>query len=203
VAQEELLERRRRAAQGPHAEAGQVPQDVVQVVGLDVEAHPAVLDRRVVDARQGLQPGDRAGSLDRDRGPGEVAQLGQAPLCTGAAVPDDADPVAERLRLGQDVARQQHGAALVADLADVLLEHRLHERVEARRRLVQDQQLGVGGQRGHERDLLPVALRVAAGLLRRVEVEALEQLRPPAGSMPPRSRPSRSMASPPEMPATA
>ena len=107
-----------------------------------------------------------------------MAQLGQGAGLHGAAVPDDADPVAERLDLGEDVAGQQHGAALGADLADVLLEHRLHQRVQAGRRLVEDQQLGVGGQGGDQRDLLPVALGVAAGLLARVEVEALEQLGP-------------------------
>ena len=54
----------------------------------------------------------------------------------------------------------------------------LHQRVQARGRLVEDQQLDVGRQRGDQRDLLAVALGVGAALLGRVELEALEQLRP-------------------------
>ena len=57
------------------------------------------------------------------------------------------------------------------------LEDRLLERVEAGGRLVEHEQLGVGGERRDERDLLPVALGVRAALLGRVELEALEQLR--------------------------
>ena len=86
-------------------------------------------------------------------------------------------PVAERLDLGQDVAGQQHGAAVGLALGvDPLLEDRLHQRVEAGGRLVEEQQLDVGGERGDQGDLLPVALGVGAALLARVEVEALEQL---------------------------
>ncbi len=43
-------------------------------------------------------------------------------------------------------------------------------------RLVEDEQLDVGGERGDEGDLLPVALGVGPALLARVEVEALQQL---------------------------
>ena len=67
----------------------------------------------------------------------------------------------------------------LARLLDAGLEHRLHQRVEPGGRLVEDEQLGVGGERGDERDLLPVALGVRAALLRRVELEALEQLGAP------------------------
>ena len=52
----------------------------------------------------------------------------------------------------------------------------LHQRVQAGGRLVEQQQLDVGGERGDQRDLLPVALGVGAALLARVEVEPLEQL---------------------------
>ena len=57
-----------------------------------------------------------------------------------------------------------------------LAEHLLHQRVQAGGRLVQDQQLDVGGERGDERHLLPVALGVGAALLARVELEPLQQL---------------------------
>ena len=61
-------------------------------------------------------------------------------------------------------------------------------------------QLGVGGERGHQGDLLPVALGVRATLLGRVELETLEQLCASAvgpGSAP-RIRSSRSIVSPPQ-----
>ena len=80
--------------------------------------------------------------LGGDRRAGHAAQLVQRAALLGPAGADDAHPVAERLDLGEDVARQQHGAPLGLDLADAVLEHGLHERIEARRRLVEDQQLG-------------------------------------------------------------
>ena len=46
-------------------------------------------------------------------------------------------------------------------------------------RLVEQQQLGVGGERGDDGDLLPVALGVGAALLGRVELEALDELGAP------------------------
>ena len=78
------------------------------------------------------------------------------------------------------------------------LEHGLHQRVEARRRLVEHEQLGVRGQRGDERDLLAVALGVACapswpGRARSARAGSARR----RGSRPPRRRPSRSMASPP------
>ena len=51
------------------------------------------------------------GELGLDVGAGQVPQLGQRPRLDRAAVPDDGDPVAQRLDLGEDVAGQQHGAA--------------------------------------------------------------------------------------------
>ena len=78
------------------------------------------------------------------------------------------------------MARQQHGAAFRLHLADAVLEHGLHERVESRRRLVEDEQLRARSERRDETDLLAVPLRVRARLLRRVELEPLEQLVAPA-----------------------
>ena len=110
---------------------------------------------------------------------------------------DDAQPIAQRFDLGQDVAGEQHRSSLGLHLANAVLEYRLHERVESRRRFVEDQQLGVGGQRRDQADLLAVALGVGAGLLGRVELEALEQLVAAPRSRSPRSRPNRSITSPP------
>lgn len=89
---------------------------------------------------------------------------------------DDRHLVAELLDLGEDVARQQPRGACRLRCGDALLEHQLHERVQARGRLVQDEGLDVGGQRSDQGDLLPVALGVRAGLLARVEVEPLEKV---------------------------
>ena len=55
-------------------------------------------------------------------------------------------------------------------------EHLLHQRVQPGRRLVEHQQVDVGGERRDQRDLLPVALGVGPALLGRVEVEPLQQL---------------------------
>ena len=63
-----------------------------------------------------------------------------------------------------------------APRATHVLEDLLHERVEPGGRLVEEEQLDVGGQGGDEGDLLPVALGVGPALLRRVELEALDQL---------------------------
>ena len=79
---------------------------------------------------------------------------------------------------------QQHRPPVALVLEDDPAELRLHQRVEARGRLVEQQQLHLGRQRGDEGDLLPVALRVGPALLRRVEVEALQQGVPPAAVQP-------------------
>ena len=94
----------------------------------------------------------------------------------GLAGADDGHPFAQRFRLGQDVAGQQDRRAAVARLADALLKHVLHQRVQAAAGLVQEQQPGVRREGRDQGDLLPVALRVGARLLVRVEVEALDQL---------------------------
>ncbi len=119
---------------------------------------------------------DGMGERRADRRPGQVAQLGQGAGLDVAPLADDADPVAQVLHLGQDVARQQDRAAGLPELPDHLAEDRLHERVEARGRLVEQEQLDVGGQGRDEGHLLPVALGVGAALLRRVEVEALDHV---------------------------
>ena len=51
-----------------------------------------------------------------------------------------------------------------------------HQRVQARRGLVEDVELGVGGEGRDDRDLLPVSLRIGASLLVGIEFEPLDQL---------------------------
>src|SRR3546814_20147848 len=101
-------------------------------------------------------------------------------VCSSDLLPDDAHPVAELLHLAEDVAREQHGAAVAGDLPDGPLELDLHQRVEPRGRLIEQVQLHVPGQRGDERDLLAVPLRVGASDLGGIELEPLEQLGPTA-----------------------
>ena len=64
-------------------------------------------------------------------------------------------------------------APSAADAGDLAVEDQLHERVEAARRLVEEVEVGGRREGGDERDLLPVALRVGAALLARVELEHL------------------------------
>jgi hypothetical protein len=78
--------------------------------------------------------------------------------------------------LGDPDEQAQDGAALVPGTEHVLLEDGLHDRVDAGGGLVEDEELGPGGQGRHQRHLLAVALRVGPALLRGVELEALDQL---------------------------
>jgi hypothetical protein len=181
VAQEQLLQGRGLADQAAHPGRGQVPQHLVEAFGVDLAAHPRALHLQLMHPGEPGQAVRRAGQLGLDRGPGEVAQLGQGARLDGAPGPHDAHPVAQGLGLGQDVAGQQHRAPAVALVGDDLTEAGLHERVQPRGGLVEQQQLDVGGERGHQGDLLAVALGVGAGLLARVEVEQLQQLVPVPG----------------------
>ena len=72
---------------------------------------PSSLRRSWTPARS-PEPDGCAVDLGRDRGPGQVAHLVERPALHGAAAADDRDPVAELLDLGEDVAREQHGAAV-------------------------------------------------------------------------------------------
>ena len=92
---------------------------------------------------------------------------------------DDQDAVAQRLDLGEDMARQQHGLAVGQHLADDVLEDRLHQRIEAGGGLVEHEELRLSGQRCDEGHLLAVALGVGPALLRRIQIEALDHLAPP------------------------
>ena len=119
VAQEQLLERRRRGSSGC-ARRSRVERrsDVVEVVGVDVEARAAVLDLQVVHARQ----------RRRARSAGRVVSTAidvrvrwrssaSVPVSTVRPARMMRHAVAQRLDLGEDVAREQHGAALAAHLA--------------------------------------------------------------------------------------
>src|SRR6516165_10204682 len=74
------------------------------------------------------------------------AELGRRSLPDDATARDDDHTLADRFHLGEDVAREEHGAAAAqtldqaADLDDL-------RRVEADRRLVQDQDRRIAAQR--------------------------------------------------------
>src|SRR5262249_2228242 len=127
------------------------------------------------------QPGERPdGHVTReaqlDLMVGHVAQRLDAIDPDQAAVADDRDAVARPLDLAEDVAREEHRPALRLRLADDLVAGLLDERVEAGRRLVEDEQVGPVLERDDQPDLLFVALRELAELARGVDIEARDQL---------------------------
>jgi hypothetical protein len=61
-------------------------------------------------------------------------------------------------------------------LAHALAKHNLHQRVKPTRRLVEQEQISPGRERGDQRHLLAVALRQRPDLLARVDLEALDEL---------------------------
>ena len=107
-----------------------------------------------------------------------VLQLvGRAVGDDGAAV-DDRDAVGEPLGLVEVLGRQQDGRALRDEVLDRLPQADAAARVQARRRLVEEQDRRVGDQRGREVEAAAHAAGVGLGdALGGVgEVEALEQL---------------------------
>ena len=102
-----------------------------------------------VQARIGAQPQilHRRRSAPQHRVDGRAGvttHLVQRSGVDHASAADDADPVGQFLGLAEDVGRQQDAAAAGLLLGDLVLEHRLHERIQAGGRLVHDQQVDVG-----------------------------------------------------------
>ena len=155
----------------------------------------------VAHAGQRRERGHRhlAGEAQLDLVVGEVAQRLDPVDLDEPAVADDRDPVAGLLDLAEDVAREEDRPALGLGLADDLVERLLDERVEAGRRLVEDQQVRPMLEGDDQADLLLVALRVLLELPARVDVEARDQAAPgsadrrrPGGSRSTRSSGRRS-----------
>lgn len=177
VAQEELFERRRLADETAHAGVTEHADELTQAFAIDLGAQRITLDADVLDA---LDPPEIARIADHfgpDRGAAQMPHGAQRTTFDGLARPDDRHAFAQRFRFGQDVAGQQHRRAPVTGLRHALLKHVLHQRVQSTAGPVQEQQPGMGRERRDEGDLLAVALRIRAGLLVRVQIEALDQLR--------------------------
>ena len=79
------------------------------------------------------------------------------PSSTSLPCAEDADPVAERLDLAEDVRREEDGLAALLRLAHRLPEGHLHQRIETAGRLVEDQQVGAARERRDQLHLLAVA----------------------------------------------
>ena len=94
------------------------------------------------------------------------------------ALVDDADPVAQLLGHLHDVGREEERLALVAVLAEQLLELMGRARVEPDERLVEDHDPGRREERRRQHDLLLHAVRVALDGVRdrRGQLEGLEPL---------------------------
>jgi hypothetical protein len=73
------------------------------------------------------------------------------------------------------VGRQEDRAAFAADLLHQVAEGARHQRIESRRRLVEDHQLWTGLERRDQTELLHVTSRVGPAPQRRVELEPLDQ----------------------------
>ena len=111
-----------------------------------------------------------------DRRTGKMPQLVERASLRHPPQPDDAQPIAQRFDLGQDMAGEQHRSPLGLHLANAVLEYRLHERVESRCRFVEQEQFGIRRQRRNQSHFLPVPFRIGAGLLGRVELKTFEKL---------------------------
>src|SRR5438105_674784 len=86
-------------------------------------------------------------------------QLGRRPLGDHLAVVDDRHAVAERLRFVHVMRRQQNRPTLLAEVREQGPELPARLRIEARRRFVEKQQVGVAGQRAGDRETLLLAAR--------------------------------------------
>ena len=174
MGEEELLERGLPADKVAHAGPGQSSEQ-----RLDRTRHPAA-DPAAVDL-DGTHPGKprqwrhRPVHLGFDVQRREVAHLGERPHFHEPSRAQDRDSVAQRLHLAQDVRGQEDGLAVLAGLRHALAECAFLQRIQAARRLVQEQQIGPRHEPGDQNELLPVPLRVGTHLLGRIELEALDQ----------------------------
>src|SRR4051794_33962091 len=118
MAQEQLLKRRRLADETAHTGVTEYPDEFPEALAVDLGAQRAAVHAEVLDPPD---PGEITWITDHfgfDRRAAEVTHRVQRAALDGLAGPDDGHPFAQRFRLGQDVAGQQHGRTAVPGLAD-------------------------------------------------------------------------------------
>src|SRR5690242_9781503 len=98
----------------------------------------------------------RKGYYDRSRS--QMPKLRECPFIDQRSCPENADPVTEELDLTQDVGGQKDRLAPHACFVYCRAECRLHQWVEARGGLVENQNIGTGSKGGDQLDLLAVTL---------------------------------------------
>ena len=175
LGQEQFLERGLAAEQSAHAGTGQGLDERLDRP-LDLKMDMAAVHHGSLHARHPGQVGGHAIERGLDGQRRQMPHLGQRPHLDQATLAQDAHPVAQGLDLTQDVRRQEHRLPGIARLGHAVAERLLHERVEPAGGLVEHEQVGARHQGGDEQYLLLVALGVGPHLLRRVEIEALDQL---------------------------
>ena len=107
------------------------------------------------------------------------------------AASKDADAVAQRLELLEDVRGEEDRLPAPLGLHDAVPESLFHDRIQPACGLVHDQKIGARRQGSDQVDLLAIALRVGAHLARRIEIETLDQLVAKGISTLPGTLPSR------------
>src|SRR6266700_3203133 len=128
LSEEELLERGWMADEALDPELAKAADRRVEMIAVHVEADMGTVDHEAMDPGQVRQSVGGTRGVRRNRGAGQVPQLPQRAALHPAPRTYDAEPVAERLDLRQDVTGQQHRPTLRLDLADAVLKHRFHER---------------------------------------------------------------------------
>src|SRR5690606_4589585 len=178
VSHEQLLQGGWLAHDRFHAHPGEDLHDLSEAIGVDFESGPAPGHHEIVDPRNLSERRGVGAERDVERRPRQVPQLVEGARLDGPAVADDAHPVTEGFDLGEDVAGQEHGPAVGRVLLDHLPKSGLHQRVETGGRLVEDEEVHVRGEGGHQRHLLTVPLRIGGSLLGGIQVETLDQIGP-------------------------
>ena len=127
-----------------------------------MRSRPSTTETRSTSSQPGGDPLGVRQRLRADAQPRPPEQLVDGPLPHQLSRADDADAVADLLDLGHQVAREEDGAAALAEAPDELAHLGHAGRVEAVRRLVEDQQVRVLDQRGRDAEPLLHPLRVRA-----------------------------------------
>src|SRR5438552_2827605 len=134
--------------------------------GREDDEKPAVDGLRLCDSGQGGDLGGLCVDREMQHVLREAAfQIAQIALEDLLRAREEADLIAELLGLLENMGGEDDRLAPLAEIRQVFLDDRRVDRIEARKRLVQDQDLGVVDDRRDELDLLLHALRELVHLL--------------------------------------